>query len=99
MNPVLNLAQMVDRVKDGQRWDMMFKEKWGAFCDHWFNGIRDPSKHPEANLTWFLQQMEGSRAGSLVDQIKDGQRNDADFKDRWVHFCDQHFNGVRDPVS
>ena len=55
---------LVQHIKDGQRADPTFREMWWKFCDTRADGIRDPSRHPYANLQFFLdtfQQIGGGK--------------------------------------
>ena len=42
--------ELVQMIKERQRADPNFKECWGQFCDSYCEGIRDPCRHPSANV-------------------------------------------------
>lgn len=48
---------LVNMIKDGQRTNQHFKEQWGSFCDTYCDGIRDPHRHPAANIIQFCEMM------------------------------------------
>lgn len=48
---------LVQMIKDGQRANQHLKEQWHSFCDTYCDGIRDPTRHPAANIIQFCEMM------------------------------------------
>jgi len=51
------IGQLATNVKEVQR-DPAIKSKWQKYCEVFGNCNRDPSKHPDAFLTAFLESLE-----------------------------------------
>jgi hypothetical protein len=88
---VLRLAQ---QVKSGQKASEEFKEAWGTYCEKNCGNVRDPSKHDLNSLQSFLaiapsvnMPENDNHHMELVQTIKAGQRNSADFKTAWHTYC------------
>merc|ERR1719379_338642 len=100
--------ELVEQIKQGQRGDKAYREAWWAFCDNYAQGIRDPNRHPQSNLELFLsrfldeektrQLAAANEEPDLYQQVKSQIKSDKRFDDAWKAFCDEHCNGIRDPM-
>ena len=100
--------KLVDEIKVGQKSDKAYHKAWLLFCDTYAQGIRDPNRHPDSNLELFLnhyiedelvrQREEMNREPTLHEKVKMQIKEDRRFADAWRAFCDEHCNGIRDPM-
>jgi len=99
-------AQLIQRVKLIQK-EAAGKEAWKVFVSASGVGRNDPGAHSCESLASFISEQDptfdvttvavaGSNQ-SLVDQIKQGQKKSAEFKQAWIVYTDANGGGVRDP--
>eukprot|EP01062_Namystynia_karyoxenos_P005186 TRINITY_DN11829_c1_g1_i1.p1 TRINITY_DN11829_c1_g1~~TRINITY_DN11829_c1_g1_i1.p1 ORF type:complete len:580 (+),score=197.11 TRINITY_DN11829_c1_g1_i1:83-1741(+) len=100
---------LVDRVKELQRDDAVWRTRWADYCSEFGDGSRDPALYPDNFLRRALRDLEepdaatrkGLRSGdatALIETVKEKQRQDPAWKRRWGEYCDEHSDGTRDPT-
>jgi len=70
--------ELVHMIKEKQRGDPHFKESWGQFCDSYCEGIRDPCRHPGANVIQFLEMHGHLPKGGFLKHFGGSNANGGD---------------------
>ena len=108
--PQVNHMELVDAVKDFQRTCPGFKEEWVEYCNGRGMGVRDPVRHPPEFLTVALRELAGGKGlrgipvrpargmQSLVDSVKQLQRETPETRERWIEFCGRWGSSDLDPA-
>jgi len=96
--------ELVEKVKNLQRGDVVAKEQWIAYAELQGENIRDPSKHNAAFLHAFLTQfqsgvrLESISGANLGELVKEGQKKSKNWKSVWSQYCQLYGGGMNDPV-
>eukprot|EP00933_Yihiella_yeosuensis_P032939 TRINITY_DN2660_c0_g4_i1.p1 TRINITY_DN2660_c0_g4~~TRINITY_DN2660_c0_g4_i1.p1 ORF type:complete len:454 (+),score=108.11 TRINITY_DN2660_c0_g4_i1:141-1502(+) len=104
-------AELVNRVKRGQRTNTEFKQQWWLYCDTIGGGIRDPSRHDVEYLKRFFEKYapagtdgkpgltpaEELEKGGLVRYIEFLRTQDGAWEYYWRWYCDAHGGGIPEP--
>jgi len=103
-------VQLVEKVKEAQKLSQENRQLWHQYCDAEGAGVRDPTRHEAAFLQKFLAELTryaqpgqlqqlGRASDVLVQQVKQAQRSDAEYKEAWHAYCDTEGNNIRDPSA
>jgi len=99
------------RVKDIQRTDPSGKAAWWTYADAEGGGKRDPTKHDDDFLQYFISQYDSGayagtplpepsfEGGSLGELFREGQRNSSSFKQAWSTYNQMSGNTMNDPMK
>merc|ERR1712083_21997 len=92
--------ELVNAVKGYQRLGQGEKEAWWNYCDTQLEGVRDPMRHDEATLKYFVEMHDVPPAGGvphiqgadpqkdqLVQRVKMFQKIGDEQKEAWYSFC------------
>lgn len=103
-------VQLVEKVKEAQKLSQENRQLWHQYCDAEGAGVRDPTRHEAAFLQKFLAELTryaqpgqlqqlGRASDVLVQQVKQAQRSDAEYKEAWHAYCGTEGNNIRDPSA
>jgi len=97
-------ALLIAKVREGQKFSEIFKQAWINHCLAFGGDVRDPARHTKDFIQTFLATAPGfdthdddPRHAAIVEQIKQGQRESDDFKQKWWAHCTTNGEGKNDP--
>ena len=106
-----NHNELVEKVKEQQRDDPTWRTRWADYCEDHANGTRDPAFHDAAYLKRALRdlapvdatQRVGLRSSAtnheaLVQEVKNLQRSDIRWQQRWIEYCEKRSDGTLNPM-
>jgi hypothetical protein len=98
--------RLVHEVRSGQKYSEEFKQAWIQHCQALGGDVRDPLRHTKEFLQSFLftapavdPHNNDPYHKDLVQQVKDGQRESDDFKQKWWAHCAACGGGKNDPMK
>jgi len=96
---------LIDQIKEIQRKDSSGKMAWWKYADEQGKGMRDPAKHDDTFLQYFINQYKvGAFAGGVTEErklgelFKEGQRFSPAFKAAWANYVNVSGFGNNDPT-